>query len=599
MLNLKKTIAAIASAAVMCSSFTGITHISSVHIFPPAAANVNAAEIPDTAQVTTTAAPATTTAAPPVTVLTTTKAVIDYCTYAEYDDSPMEVGETRAIRFYNPATKTGTDADLFVYSDNFTYNYRTGKDTVYVTAAAPGTIQLGIREKSCTFSATVSLEVTGTPETSATTTLKPDTDVTTTAAIADYRTILEYDDSPMLVGEKRAIRFYNPSTKAGSKAMISEASKNISYSYPDEGDTVYITALAPGKARLYILESTCAFGGYVDLYINEAPATTTVNHISSTTPYTPTTTSAAPAGTTTEKQIVMRGTGVDVFQEVLTYPTKTIYNAGESLDLSGLTIDCTHGYSVMYSDGTGEYISNHFTRKIDSVEPDFITIKTMSYETGEKFTDEAFAALPGGNKYIITIHGNIKYKSGENTEYLYDTDISFNVYINKPGDVDQFIKIDNAKIVKFEYGSYSKGFVLEGYEPMSIDMDAAMNVGYNVPHMEAGDIVSAVIKLNTERNYVITGDFTVVESSFVCGDANSDGKVTLADSLVILQFIANEQKYPLTKKQQKAADCFNTGDGITAMDAMAVQCLDTGYITELPITELPDSPQGANDSIPE
>lgn len=68
----------------------------------------------------------------------------------------------------------------------------------------------------------------------------------------------------------------------------------------------------------------------------------------------------------------------------------------------------------------------------------------------------------------------------------------------------------------------------------------------------------------------------------VYGDVNLDGDVTLADSLAILQFIANEEKYPLTDQQKDNADVFNRGDGITAMDSLSIQKYDTQLITELP-----------------
>lgn len=70
------------------------------------------------------------------------------------------------------------------------------------------------------------------------------------------------------------------------------------------------------------------------------------------------------------------------------------------------------------------------------------------------------------------------------------------------------------------------------------------------------------------------------------GDANCDGKVTLADSLAILQYIANADKYPLSAAGVLNADCVDAGKGITAMDAVAVQMIDTKIIAaeDLPIT---------------
>lgn len=78
---------------------------------------------------------------------------------------------------------------------------------------------------------------------------------------------------------------------------------------------------------------------------------------------------------------------------------------------------------------------------------------------------------------------------------------------------------------------------------------------------------------------------TPQENLQIIGDANQDGKVTLADALSILQYIANEEKYPLSESGLAAADCYNPGDGLTAMDALAIQKLDTGKIDSLPAFE--------------
>ena len=82
------------------------------------------------------------------------------------------------------------------------------------------------------------------------------------------------------------------------------------------------------------------------------------------------------------------------------------------------------------------------------------------------------------------------------------------------------------------------------------------------------------------------GKFTTKPAAKIAyGDVNLDGKVTLADSLAILQFIANEDKYPLSAEAQKNADCYNPGDGITGNDAVAVMRYDTKVVSELPIFE--------------
>lgn len=62
------------------------------------------------------------------------------------------------------------------------------------------------------------------------------------------------------------------------------------------------------------------------------------------------------------------------------------------------------------------------------------------------------------------------------------------------------------------------------------------------------------------------------------GDANEDGEVNIADATAIMQYISNSDKYGLTMQGKANADCYNTGDGITGMDAIAIQKLEIGLI---------------------
>ena len=72
------------------------------------------------------------------------------------------------------------------------------------------------------------------------------------------------------------------------------------------------------------------------------------------------------------------------------------------------------------------------------------------------------------------------------------------------------------------------------------------------------------------------------ETSVMYGDANLDGKVTLADAVAILQNVANKEKYPLDENAKNNSDVYNRGDGITAMDALSIQKYDSGAVKELP-----------------
>ncbi len=71
------------------------------------------------------------------------------------------------------------------------------------------------------------------------------------------------------------------------------------------------------------------------------------------------------------------------------------------------------------------------------------------------------------------------------------------------------------------------------------------------------------------------------------GDANVDGKVEIADATLILQYLTNKDEYKLTEEGMANADCANNGDGVTALDALAIQKMDAGIYkqSEFPVKE--------------
>lgn len=72
-----------------------------------------------------------------------------------------------------------------------------------------------------------------------------------------------------------------------------------------------------------------------------------------------------------------------------------------------------------------------------------------------------------------------------------------------------------------------------------------------------------------------TEDTTEDTAPDVEGDANCDGKLTVADAVAVLQYIANKEKYPLSGKGLSNAD-IDGSKGITGGDAIAIQKLDAG-----------------------
>ena len=68
------------------------------------------------------------------------------------------------------------------------------------------------------------------------------------------------------------------------------------------------------------------------------------------------------------------------------------------------------------------------------------------------------------------------------------------------------------------------------------------------------------------------------------GDSNCDGRVSISDSVNILQYIANSQKFPLGEINKLNADV-DGEEGVTGKDAAVIQMFDAKVITSLPLVK--------------
>ncbi|MDE5771597.1 MAG: carbohydrate-binding domain-containing protein [Ruminococcus sp.] len=76
------------------------------------------------------------------------------------------------------------------------------------------------------------------------------------------------------------------------------------------------------------------------------------------------------------------------------------------------------------------------------------------------------------------------------------------------------------------------------------------------------------------------------ETNVVYGDADEDGNVGINDAVLIMQSIANPDKYRLTEQGKNNADVYKRGDGITNLDALTIQRVES---RELSAEDLPES----------
>ncbi|MCM1133920.1 MAG: dockerin type I domain-containing protein [Ruminococcus flavefaciens] len=110
------------------------------------------------------------------------------------------------------------------------------------------------------------------------------------------------------------------------------------------------------------------------------------------------------------------------------------------------------------------------------------------------------------------------------------------------------------------------------------------NKAYNeyVESLGADDVADTEV-LSYENNVKILADFR--EANTVYGDANEDGVVDIADAAAIIQYLGNKDRHALSEQGRINADCCNTGDGVTGMDALAIQKLRANLVEALPCSE--------------
>lgn len=112
---------------------------------------------------------------------------------------------------------------------------------------------------------------------------------------------------------------------------------------------------------------------------------------------------------------------------------------------------------------------------------------------------------------------------------------------------------------------------------------------------ENGKFISLdhTIKLGRAGNGISLSDYystthtePVQDTTPNYGDVNADGKVDISDAVLIMQYVSDPKKYPLTEQGKKNADCVDAGSGLNKSDATAVQMVANGTISasDLPVT---------------
>lgn len=80
---------------------------------------------------------------------------------------------------------------------------------------------------------------------------------------------------------------------------------------------------------------------------------------------------------------------------------------------------------------------------------------------------------------------------------------------------------------------------------------------------------------------ITTETTTTPDDDIIYVDADLDGVISIADAVNILSYVSNNEKYPLSDEALNVSDVNQRGDGVSNMDALAVQKLISQVLTSL------------------
>ena len=275
------------------------------------------------------------------------------------------------------------------------------------------------------------------------------------------------------------------------------------------------------------------------------PTTTTVTNDGVSSAGIPTSTVQNPsAGIPTETQPTLCPTGIPVS----TQPVTEGDTHGIQTETQIATTPAATGFPVQTQNGEAKFV------------------KVKTYPTRTTYTEGEKISFDG---LVIEYETAVEY-TGENMGKI--------VYKNMPAEFrpDPSRVVVTSKIPEWEYIYDADSKLPSGDYTVKFSGDAVID----------GILVKGIkFEYDIEVVHVLPPNY---------GDATLDGDVTLADALVILQYVANSQKYNLSEEALRNADVFDNGDGVTAMDALAIQQLDAKMIKSLPYSYLIDGKQVLN-----
>lgn len=306
------------------------------------------------------------------------------------------------------------------------------------------------------------------------------------------------------------------------------------------------------------------------------------------------------------------------------------YTANEvTLDYNATLVGASAGLYSVYKTGTPD-TSIVGVDNVPSGNPDVPTSSTVTTQTttttqktNTTTTTTSNSTPSSSGKYSISPNQSVTYDKNATDKMIGFDWSQFNIpSTEKVKKVEITISSNSGQIGKWQGAFGSSTSVAPGYWAQGDDMEQTISgnrgtITWNVPSsisdviqyqyggqlkfgtwwIDCGNFTVESIKVTTDGSSQTTTTTTTKitttttttkpsqSGSVKYGDSNTDGSVTIADAVLIMQSLANSDEYKLTSQGMINADVVGN-DGITAKDALAIQMVVAGTLNSLPIDNL-------------
>ncbi len=143
------------------------------------------------------------------------------------------------------------------------------------------------------------------------------------------------------------------------------------------------------------------------------------------------------------------------------------------------------------------------------------------------------------------------------------------------------IDVSNASKLRITSSSdYSK------YAMGNISISSSQNPDLTTTTITTSITQTTTTTTSTGKESTTTKTTVQLPDATLFGDTNNDGDVNISDAVLIMQSIANPDEYRITKQGRSNADVVDNGNGVTNIDALAIQYIEIKTIQpdDFPLT---------------